>query len=198
MSGLRRARQSDLSALYDICRLTGDAGGDATAPGRDADLLGHLYAAPYLLLAPDFAWVAEDEEGVCGYALAAPDSVRFYQAMARDWLPPLRARYGGLPHPADAWLVAQLFDPPFLIERLEPWPAHLHVDLLPRAQGKGVGGALMRTILAALQEAGAPAVHLGVDTRNARALAWYPRFGFAELFRQPGCVWMGRGLDIPL
>ncbi|QDQ28783.1 hypothetical protein FNU76_21860 [Chitinimonas arctica] len=52
----------------------------------------------------------------------------------------------------------------------------------------------MERILAGLAEASVPAVHLGVDPRNVRALGWYGRFGFTELFRQPGCVWMGKQL----
>lgn len=195
MSGLRRAQSDDLPACYAICRQTGDAGADATAPGRDPDLLGHLYAAPYLILEPAFAWVVEDEEGVCGYALATPDSARFFAAMAAEWLPPLRTRYAGMPHPADASLVAQLHATPSFSPQLADWPAHLHVDLLPRAQGQGLGGKLMRAVLDDLRLAGGLGVHLGVDPRNERALNWYPRFGFGELFRQPGCVWMGMRLD---
>jgi GNAT superfamily N-acetyltransferase len=195
---LRRARPTDSAALYDICRLTGDAGRDASAPGRDPHLLGHLYAAPYLAFAPMFAWVAEDEAGVCAYGLAAPDTGRFYQWMAQQWLPTIRECYVGEAHPADAALLRQLHADPILDVRLQAWPAHLHVDILPKAQGYGLGSRLMSALLGDLAGAAVPAVHLGVDRRNERALAWYGRFGFAELFREPGCVWFGRSLiDYP-
>ncbi|WP_374347074.1 GNAT family N-acetyltransferase [Chitinimonas sp.] len=192
---VRPARASDRDALYAICRATGNAGEDASAAGRDPDLLGHLYAGPYLALAPQWAWVAEDSLGVCAYALAVPDTASFYAAMAQSWLPPLRARYGDQAHPDDAALLAQLHAKPQCDPRLGEWPAHLHVDLLPRAQGQGLGGVLMRTLLDALGAAGVRGVHLGVDPRNERALAWYPRFGFTPMWRDQGCVWMVRSLE---
>ncbi|QNM94681.1 GNAT family N-acetyltransferase [Chitinimonas koreensis] len=193
---IRLARPSDRDALYRICLATGDAGQDAAQPGRDPELLGHLYAGPYLELQPDFAWVAEDEAGVSGYLLATPDSTDFYARMERDWLPPLRARsHAG--HDPDGWLVKRLHSTWALDPRLADWPAHLHVDLLPRTQGQGVGARLMQAALDQLGAAGVAGVHLGVDPRNERALAWYARFGFEELFRQPGCVWFGRRLERP-
>ncbi|MDN3579105.1 GNAT family N-acetyltransferase [Chitinimonas viridis] len=190
----RMATEADREAVYRICLLTGDAGRDASAPGRQEALYGHLYAGPYLSLAPEHAWVAEDEEGVCGYALGCANSATFYADMERAWLPPLRERYRVPQHPADGWLINRLQSVHTLEPRLAEWPAHLHVDLLPRVQGQGVGGVLMEKLMSSLRAAGAPAVHLGVDPRNERAVGWYARFGFVELFRQPGCIWLGRRL----
>lgn len=193
MTIIRPAVPSDQAALYRICLLTADAGADASPAGRDASLFGHLYAGPYLALQPDFAWVLEDADGPCGYVLATPDSADFYARMERDWLPPLRAQYAAQAgDPRDAALLAQLNRPWALAPALHDWPAHLHIDLLPRAQGQGLGAKLLQTALTALTNAGVTAVHLGVDPRNQRALDWYGRFGFHPLFRQPGCIWLGR------
>ena len=52
---------------------------------------------------------------------------------------------------------------------LGEYPSHLHIDLLPRAQGRGNGRALMETFLAALTERGSPGVHLGTSPQNVRA-----------------------------
>lgn len=51
--------------------------------------------------------------------------------------------------------------------------------LLPTAQGSGLAGRLMTATLDAAREAGATAVVLGVNGRNARAQAFYRRAGFA-------------------
>ena len=40
--------------------------------------------------------------------------------------------------------------PPLYLEH----PSHLHIDLLPRAQGKGMGTAMIKTILALLKAKG--------------------------------------------
>lgn len=188
---LRLATPADEAALYAICLATGDAGEDAAHPGREGVLYGHLYAGPYLALEPAYAWVVEDELGVCGYALGTPDTAQFFARMTTDWLPPLRQRHPAPGVPEDAWLITQLHTDWQADPRLTDWPAHLHIDLLPRAQGKGVGAALMQRLLLQLQAAGAGGVHLGVDPRNTRALTWYARFGFTPLFSQPGCHWLG-------
>ncbi|GAB3264549.1 GNAT family N-acetyltransferase [Chitinimonas naiadis] len=192
---LRRARPEDRAALYAICLATGDAGKDASLPGRQGELYGHIYAGPYLALAPEFAWVVEDAQGVCGYALAVADSRHFYDRMETAWLPLLRQQYITARIPADQWLIDRLQTPFALDPQLADWPAHLHIDLLDRAQGLGLGSRLMQALLDDLKTAEVPAVHLGVDPRNARALAWYTRQGFGTLFTQPGCVWLGKYLQ---
>lgn len=189
MPRIRQARASDMQALYDICAATGNAGDSALGLDRDVDLLGHLYAGPYLALEPDFAFVAEDEHGVCGYALGTPDTTRFCQQLEATWLPPLRQRYPQATRPGDAWIVSRLHELWQMDERLAEWPAHLHVDLLPRAQGLRLGGKLMQILLDQFKTAGVTGIHLGVDPSNQRALAWYPKQGFALLYEQPGCSW---------
>ena len=48
-------------------------------------------------------------------------------------------------------------------------------------QGTGLGAALMRAALALAEELGCAAVVLGVWEKNARALAFYQRFGFRKI-----------------
>jgi ribosomal protein S18 acetylase RimI-like enzyme len=73
-------------------------------------------------------------------------------------------------------------------------PAHLHVDLLPRLQGHGLGRRVMTAMLTLLAADGATGVHLGVGPGNRRAIGFYDRLGFAELQRKPHVVFMGRPL----
>lgn len=178
---LRRARTDDLRALYDVCLRTGDAGGDATGLVTDGDLYGHLYAAPYLLFEPRFAWVAEESGRVAGYVLAALDTVEFESRCEAEWWPPLREnsslRAGATE--TDRELISLLhegFHTP--AEVTAKYPSHLHIDLLPSLQGRGVGRRLMATVLAAIAAAGSTGVHLGVDRRNSHALGFYEHLGF--------------------
>ena len=46
-----------------------------------------------LAFEPELSLVLEDDEGVCGYALAAFDSRAFYDRYEREWRPDLCARY---------------------------------------------------------------------------------------------------------
>ena len=83
----------DLPGVYRVCLLTGAGGADATTLHDDPDLLGHLWAGPYLVFPDAVTRVLHDEHGVAGYCLAVPDTRAFEEWVERVWLPPLRARH---------------------------------------------------------------------------------------------------------
>lgn len=188
----------DTASLYDICLRTGDSGADATGLYRDPALIGHVYVGPYLKLAPPLAFVGVDSLGVAGYVLGAADTVAFDDAAERSWWPPLRSRYPVDAFPAstpDGRLVRLIHSPPVASpDVVERYPAHLHIDLLPRIQGQGNGRQLLETLLSALASAGAPGVHLGVGTANQRAIAFYRRMGFDEVHTYTHSLIMARSL----
>jgi GNAT superfamily N-acetyltransferase len=203
---IRQARPDDRTAFYDICLKTGDSGADGSHRHDDPEALGHIYVGPYLQLEPGFALALEDDRGVCGYCLGTPDSALFYRRFQSEWLPPIQATLrppGGNPErwsPSEQ-LHDQLLHPEKLIHfppSFAPWPAHAHIDLLPRAQGHGFGRRLMERQMTALREAGATGVHLAVARDNAGALAFYRKLGFAELPAGPDApadtVFLGRTL----
>jgi ribosomal protein S18 acetylase RimI-like enzyme len=182
---IRSYQPGDLAALYQICLETGDSGSDATLLYQDPKLLGHFYAAPYGVLEPDLSFLLEDQAGVCGYIVAAADSLDFAKRLETDWLPALRQQYP-MPDPddqsRDAAMVRLLHkgyqpDP----QICHQYPAHLHIDLLARAQKKGQGKRLMQTLFAALRQKGVAGVHLGVGSRNLGGIAFYRHIGFTCL-----------------
>ncbi|GGL16305.1 GNAT family N-acetyltransferase [Deinococcus radiotolerans] len=200
MFTLRPARDTDRAALYRICLETGASGEDATHLYADPLILGHVYAGPYLTHAPQFAFVLEHQDSgdVMGYVLGAPDTAAFETTLEREWWPALRGVY---PDPLDVpradrtpdQRIAHLIHHPPRAPQdiLDPYPAHLHIDLLPGAQGGGRGRALMTTLLDALRAAGVPGVHLGVGESNVRAQGFYRHLGFQEVRRAPGAVTFG-------
>lgn len=201
---IRPARAGDAKALLRICLLTGDAGEDASGREDDPDLIGLIYAAPYLALEPEYAFVLERDGAVCGYVLGAPDSHAFGARLEREWYPPLRRRLAD-PGPDEThwrgsdWARRRIHHPDPVHKAADAgFPAHAHIDLLPEAQGKGHGRALLETLMAKLGRAGVPGLHLGVSARNSRALAFYGRLGFAPLEETEGAVWMGRRLQAQL
>lgn len=181
---VRAYQPGDLPSLYRICLQTGDSGGDATALYRDSELLGHYYVAPYARFEPDLCFVLEQAGDVTGYIVGTRDSAAFAERCAQAWFPQLRARY---PLPAaddrspDAALIRLFYEAPAPDPVWTDYPAHLHIDLLPVAQGQGWGRVLVDTFLAQLRAAGVTGVHLGVATTNPRAATFYARLGFREL-----------------
>ena len=189
MATSRAGTVHDLPGVYRVCLLTGRSGGDAGPLHADPDLLGHLWAGPYLVFPDAVARVVHDDDGVAGYCMGVPDTAAYEDWLEAVWLPPLRERHpaGSGSTPADRAAVVRLHDPPRTdAALLTEHPAHLHVDLLPRLQGQGWGRRVVDEVLDALAAAGAPGVHLGVDEANAGAIAFYERLGFGELGRSPG------------
>lgn len=189
---VRPYRGGDLEDLYRICLLTADNGQDATGQFSDPRLPGHVYAAPYGRYEPALAFVAEDRDGVAGYILGARDTRAFEARLERDWWPGLRARYPAPPAglPTERWTrdqtVAYHMHHPWPTDAglADRYPSHLHINLLPRLQGRGLGRRLIETLTAALRDQGSPGVHLHVGVRNQPAGRFYARTGFTELTGQ--------------
>lgn len=206
MSGaaIRGGRPADLDALYAVSLATGDAGGDAGALYADPRLIGHVYVGPYVALEPELVLVVEDTEGVGGYVLGTADTRGFEARQEERWWPALRAVYPDPAGPPDRWTADQqrchrIHHPPHAPDWLAgPYPAHLHINLLPRLQGRGLGRLLIEGWIDAVQSRGARGLHLGVDTTNIRAIRFYRACGFRELSRRapqaPRATWFVRTL----
>ena len=188
---IRKAVMPDLPYLYEICLKTGDNGKDASALFFDEFLMGQYYAAPYLIFPEGICFVAEHQYRPKGYIIAVPDTIAFMQWMEEQWLPPLRKRYV---QPAASELCSKkekeiykcIFEQKFPVDAAaEPWlaeyPAHLHIDLLPDLQGKGLGRTLMNNLFEELKQQRVPGLHLGVSSSNAGAVAFYQKLGFSVL-----------------
>lgn len=184
---IRPARSDDaaeVARLYDICLRTGAAGADATARYLDPKLLGHVYVGPYLAFRSRLAFVLADSADMPhGYVLGVADTREFEQQLAEQWWPALRSWYPQEKFPAES------ADRRLVVEQIHGWkptdsavldtyPAHLHVDLLPSAQGGGNGRRLLEHLFEQLRERGASGVHLGVDPANQQAIGFYRHLGF--------------------
>jgi ribosomal protein S18 acetylase RimI-like enzyme len=187
------ARLHDLPGAYRVCLRTGDAGEDATGQLRDPDLLGHVYVGPYITRGVGTQLVAVDGQGVAGYLLSADDTLAHEAWAEAEWWPALRARYEPLTGDSmDAELIGLIHSP----ERTPgavaaDYPAHLHIDLLAHARGRGLGRVLIERLLADLRARGVPGVHLGVDGTNTNGIGFYEHLGFREVAREPGGLIMG-------
>jgi ribosomal protein S18 acetylase RimI-like enzyme len=184
----------DLPGAYRVCLLTGDAGRDASALHGDPDLLGHVYVGAYLVQGAGTQLVVVDGEGVAGYLLSADDTAAFEDWAEAHWWPPLRARYPRRDDGSrDAELIHLVHEPPRARrEVVLDHPAHLHVDLVERARGLGLGRVLIERVLSELDARGVAGVHLGVDPGNAHAIGFYRHLGFRELLHLPDELVMGR------
>ncbi|MFJ8945066.1 GNAT family N-acetyltransferase [Streptomyces sp. NPDC102395] len=184
--GIRPYRPEDRPALDDICIRTAHGGQDSRPHYADPGIFPATFAAPYVHMEPESAFVLDDGSGqAVGYILGTTDTRRFAEAFRTTWLPLVAARYPAPPTPTrtpDEAIAHLLHNPErMVVPEVADHPAHLHIDLLPEWQGLGHGRRLMRTFLQALQDRGVPAVHLCMATANTGARVFYDRMGFLEL-----------------
>ncbi len=202
---IRPARPGDQPGAYYVCLKTGDFGNDGEPFYReDPDALGRIFVGPYLAYEPELSLVLEDGEGICGYAFGASDSRAFYARYEAEWRTELCARFPEPQGDPAQWSRAQTVyswyhHPDYTMpEPYEDYPAHLHIDLLPRAQGRGFGRRMIEQVMDKLRRRGCPGAHLGVSMMNRRAYGFYQHLGFSELLRAgegaDGCIYMGKSL----
>ncbi|WP_062079254.1 GNAT family N-acetyltransferase [Demequina globuliformis] len=183
---IRPATDADRDAIARICLLTGNAGGDATGMYGDETALADVYATPYLDGPGSFALVWDQGEGAIGYCVGTSDTAAFQAWFTRTWWPSV-AHAHPLRTEADETLLRAATNAERMMTPLvEDYPAHLHIDLLPQAQGKGAGRQLIEAAVAILADRGVPGVHLGIDPANVGAAAFYPRVGFQVAPGSPG------------
>ena len=91
--------------------------------------------------------------------------------------------------------VAEIEDRKFLSDALtemydhaiykNDYPAHLHIDILPDYQSKGIGSKLIKAFCDNLKEQNVKGVMLIVGTENEGARRFYERNGFTLLQDMP-------------
>ena len=190
MPHIRPFRPGDEPALSEICLRTADAGADATGVFEDDDIWAAVFVLPYVARHPELAFVVESDGGTpVGYIVGTPDTRAFEDWFATEWWPRFAQRW---PKP-ETEVTRQDGTLIYAYGRragAEPYgdehPAHLHIDLLPEAQGQGWGRRLIETFTAALRERGVTGLHLVASAENTGALAFYTRLGFVPVPSHPG------------
>lgn len=195
---IRPYKPSDLDSLYTICLKTGDSGKDATCKYKDPKLLGHLYSAPYAVLEPELTFIVTLDGTPSGYILGTKNSNEFYNRSEAEWFPALRKKYL-LPEAddvsPDANIIRLIHNGYVFKKELTDYPAHLHIDLLPNTQGKGIGKRIMQVFIDKLKELNVPALHLEVGKKNLAAVGFYKKMGFHEIVEYEYSIAFGMKLN---
>jgi hypothetical protein len=196
---IRPFRAADLEACYAISLATGFEGGDASHLHRDPKIMGHIYLAPYAALEPGLALVTEDGDGVAGFAVGTVDTGAWEERLEREWWPSLRERYADpagvpaekrTPDQHRAFMIHHPSKAPAAVTRC--FPAHLHLNLLPRQQRRGTGSRMLGAWLA---RSDCAALHVGVNRANTGAARFWAAQGFSQLaVAGERTLWMGRSV----
>ncbi|KAG5634311.1 hypothetical protein H0H81_002463 [Sphagnurus paluster] len=185
---IRKAIKADEPALSRICLLTGDAGASADTSHDYGELIGLVYAVPYVKLPTTWGFVMVDDatDEVVGYILGSKDTRAYEKYAAEHWWPALVEKYPPAlaTRPADAHYMRLFANVPTAPEACIAFAgAHLHINILMAYQGQGWGRKLILTAIEYLKGENilGGGVWLGMDPRNVKARAFYERLGFKQI-----------------
>jgi GNAT superfamily N-acetyltransferase len=194
---IRPYRAEDRARVREIAYATGYMGESPAWYWRDAESFAEIWTGWYTDHEPESTFVADDGGDVVGYLAGCVDTARApspREAVVRQivrrqlflrpgtagffWRSLLDTLKGGdVPS-------GELADP--------RWPAHLHINLLPAARGKGAGRGLIEAWLARLRGLGSPGCHLGTLAENRNGIAFFRSVGFEP--HGPPCLVPGMRL----
>lgn len=191
---IRKATEADTEALFRVCILTSDAGKSGLALHDFPELPGLTYATPYLTRKSTWAYVLEEEDTkeVVGYVVGAYDTRAYEEDVFNNWFPVHAIRYrcgSPLENPniksSDKSYLERYQNPKKHYRALDAnvafSPAHLHINILGKHQGKGWGRRMIGKAVEHLKEMGLDGLWVGIDPRNEEARRFYKRIGFTEI-----------------
>ncbi len=138
-----------------------------------------MFCRYYIEIEPDCCFVAVDEnDKPVGYIYGAKN-FDDYQTEMKKYLQPISELDNGVFLP-DA--LVEMHDHAIYKDK---YPAHLHIDILPDYQSKGIGSKLINAYCNYLKENGINGVMLIVGSDNDGARRFYERNGFIQLQEKP-------------
>lgn len=177
------------SDIRDICCATGN-GGNPIDKSR-WDFFSEQWVGPYQRLIPGWTYVVLSGESVVGYLTGCPStrSFNFIRKPLFDLLLALKVIFGRFNKNNDTRRFLrrffrldkgpeESFSPQTLRHVYKRYPAHLHMNLLSNARGKGAGRQLIQAFAKDLQERNITGIHLfcGEDARK-----FYLKMGFTDI-----------------
>jgi ribosomal protein S18 acetylase RimI-like enzyme len=183
---VRPYEPEDRARVRYICFVTGYMGDPVEWLWRDAESFATIFSGYYTDAEPESALVAEIGGEVVGYLLGCVDSRRAWNPAAVVGRQILHRGLAFRPGTAGfVWRSVGDVMADAVRRRLPPapvvdprWPAHLHIDLLRQARGRGVGAALMRRWLDRLRAQEVAGCHLETIAENTGAIAFFESRGF--------------------
>ena len=167
---IRPYQEKDRERMHKICFETST--GFNSEKGKV--VLYTMYCDYYINEEPESCFVAvnENDEAI-GYIICAPDDERYQRIFKEKYAPILKkaSLFKYLFHYAGEW---------YTKKARKLYPAHLHIDILEEGQRKGLGTALVDTLVAYLKGKGVKGLHLGCSASNEKGVNFYRKYGFKE------------------
>lgn len=84
---------TDEEPVYDLSFTTSSTDNSMEVDQDVKQVYGSDAVGGFLSFSPEYCFVVEDDDSICGFALAAVDAVSFNQRLQVAWIPDLRRKY---------------------------------------------------------------------------------------------------------
>lgn len=151
--------------------------------------LYNMYCDYYLEFESDTCFVAADEnDEAIGYILCADNYDEYVKNYSEHYLGELKKLHKPF------WLMRRA--DMFLRRNIaKKYPAHLHIDILPKGQRQGLGHKLVDALVDALRKKGVNGVFLIVGKGNQKGINFYRKYGFKEYKKVIGGIVFALDID---
>ncbi|HVX18148.1 MAG TPA: GNAT family N-acetyltransferase [Acidimicrobiales bacterium] len=184
---VRGYRPEDRPAVRRICHVTGYMGDPADWYWADEDSFADTWTGYYTDKEPESCGVVELDGEVVGYLMGCrdtrqadpPENIIGRHLIGGRHLLVRRGTAGFIWRAVGDIAVDAARRRLPARDTYDPrWPAHLHIDLLPVARGRGAGRLLMQRWLDRLRADGIAGCHLGTLAENTAGIAFFEAMGF--------------------
>ncbi|XP_042317026.1 protein O-GlcNAcase isoform X2 [Sceloporus undulatus] len=193
----------DEASVYKICREMYDDGTDQPFHSQP-DLIGDKLVGGLLSLSPDYCFVLEDEDGICGYALGTVDVTPFIKKCKIAWIPFMQEKYSK-PSSDKELSEAEKIMLSFHEEQevlpetfLANFPSLIKIDIHKKVTDPSVAKSMMACLLSSLKANGSRGAFCEVRPDDKRILEFYSKLGCFEIAKMEGfpkdVVILGRSL----
>lgn len=195
----------DEASIYNICKEMYTEGCDGIPFSEGSpDLIGDRLVGGFLTVSPDYGFVLEDEEGICGYALGTVDVKPFVKKCKVSWIPFMQEKYSkpeGDKELSEAEKMMLSFheEEEGLPESfLRNFPSLIKVDIHAKVTDPSVAKSMMGCLLSSLKANGSHGAFCEVRQIDKRMLDFYSKLGCFEVAKMEGfpkdVIIMGRRL----
>ncbi|XP_066534577.1 protein O-GlcNAcase isoform X2 [Hoplias malabaricus] len=195
----------DEAAVYKICREVFTEGYEGIPfSDQEPDLIGDRFVGGFLTLSPDYGFVLEDDEGICGYALGTVDVKPFVKKCKMSWIPFMQEKYNKPDSEKDLSEAEKLMlsfheEEEGLPESfLSNFPSLIKVDIQAKVTDPSVAKSMMGCLLSSLKANGSHGAFCEVRQIDKRMLDFYGKLGCFEVAKMEGfpkdVIIMGRSL----
>ncbi|KAI7805592.1 putative bifunctional protein NCOAT [Triplophysa rosa] len=195
----------DESSVYKICKeMYTESCEGISFTDESPDLIGDRLVGVFLTISPDYGFVLEDEEGVCGYALGTVDVKPFLKKCKVSWIPCMQEKYNKPDtekdlSDAEKMMLSFHEEEEVLPESfLSNFPSLIKVDIHAKVTDPSVAKSMMGCLLSSLKANGSLGAFCEVRQMDKRMMDFYSKLGCFEVAKMEGfpkdVIIMGRSL----